>query len=939
MIIPSKFKLILEEDQALQAELLSIVSTFEPILKDRLFFFEEYTDHGIKHIEKVLKAAEFLIPEESFQWIKPQEVGIIILSTLLHDIGMHTEFATFKALLEGEYDNVKVDIIDEKNWRELWEDYLSEVKHFSSNQKKNIWGNPSLEFKVPDLSHIDNLNGTDKKLIGEFIRRFHARLANEIALKGFIGCKGIVTFGTSSSALPEFYKQLAGITARSHGINVRDTFKYLENIAYDSWKNPNDINVVFLMILLRISDYIQIDNTRTEPNLLKLKTFSSPLSQQEHQAHLDIISLNFKNEDPELIRVLCEPKDAQMYVKLENLFNDIQKELDLSWAILGEIYGFYPEEKPQIKFRRIKSNLEHPMFLNKINYIPEKISLKTDNGLSALLIAPLYGNNPTFGVRELLQNALDACIERQCLEKHNGNNDYKPIIKIAINTDNKSFSIIDNGIGMDKTSIIDYFLTVGASFRDSFQWKKLFGTSTNSVLVSRSGRFGIGILASFLLGEQISVKTTDVKNNITYSFKLNGNHDFIEIKKEKGKGEIGTNISIISSTSKRFHLLKETKYREVEWYNWYISDEVNVRYKLNRRVLRKDILFDKSQAYTFIIDHLCTKIEWIPDLFFFNLTDRYWLQDRPFVAYNNIVLTRESEIIPRHKSNYLGDYFIKKFPDFNIIENSEDKNIIPLKLDRKDFNSKYLPKTLNDSFLEEISKDIIAQLLSIKNAFDFKHIIYRENELHDSWRTGLGIYKKTGFIPLIDYFKDKIKSKNILILFTDLQQWNVDLEKVIREYILDSYNCIVIRDHDIYSFTNSYYMRRNGMNLILPRTVYQTMTEISNREYFEYLSNLEIKSSFNINSSDYILTQTEEPNNDFLVFSKLFIEKWGNIIEGIALVDLDSIPFKISDKILTSFLEHYIGDNSSIPYSLKDRKEKFGNAFEELEDYFNYHKL
>jgi HSP90 family molecular chaperone len=34
-----------------------------------------------------------------------------------------------------------------------------------------------------------------------------------------------------------------------------------------------------------------------------------------------------------------------------------------------------------------------------------------------LLIKPLYGNNPSIGIRELLQNAVDATKERMNLER------------------------------------------------------------------------------------------------------------------------------------------------------------------------------------------------------------------------------------------------------------------------------------------------------------------------------------------------------------------------------------------------------------------------------------------------------------------------------------------------------------------------------------------
>ena len=456
MVIPENLQTILEKDKVLFSLVLQVETYFEPLLRNnKLFFFEEYTEHGIDHVETVLKAAEFLIPKESFQYIQPKEVAILILAVMLHDIGMHTEFSTFNAMLDGKYDNIRVDILDKKTWKELWKEYLSEVQHFSSKKKEDIFGNPNEIIKEPDLSNKDKLNGTDKKLIGEFIRRHHARVAHEIALNGFIGNETI-PFGNES--LCEQDKQFAGIVARSHGMNIRDTFIYLKDIAYDDWKNPADINIVYLMILLRIADYLQIDKTRTNKTLLKVKTFNSPISLKEHKTHLAISYLTFQKEDPELISVTAEPQNAQMYVKIQNLINDIQHEFDLSWAILGETYGFLPEKKPQIKFRRITSNLEYPTFLKKINYIPQKISFRVNNELSKLLIAPLYGNDPTYGVRELVQNATDACKERIKIEQDKGNVSYEPLITVSIDKVNEEsylFKIRDNGKGMTLDEILN----------------------------------------------------------------------------------------------------------------------------------------------------------------------------------------------------------------------------------------------------------------------------------------------------------------------------------------------------------------------------------------------------------------------------------------------------------------------------------------------------
>ena len=223
MIIPKEFEDILRTNQMLHAIVLDVVVTFKDILHaNNLFFFEEYTDHGIKHIDSVLASAEFIISDDSFKNLTADDIAVLILSIILHDIGMHTEFVTFVALLDGKYDSHQT-CLDTKKWCELWDDYLTEAKRFSSQQKRNIFGNEQQPFKEPDLTNKGNLNGFDKQLIGEFIRRHHARLAHEIALNGFIGQNGQkIDFG--NERLPPLFRAMAGIVARSHGMNLRDTF-------------------------------------------------------------------------------------------------------------------------------------------------------------------------------------------------------------------------------------------------------------------------------------------------------------------------------------------------------------------------------------------------------------------------------------------------------------------------------------------------------------------------------------------------------------------------------------------------------------------------------------------------------------------------------------------------------------------------------------------
>lgn len=105
-------------------------------------------------------------------------------------------------------------------------------------------------------------------------------------------------------------------------------------------------------------------------------------------------------------------------------------------------------------------------------------------------IIPLYEGQdyPEVVMRELLQNAMDACkiVKR----------DYN--IKISVEEeDGKIFlSILDNGIGMSIAEIKNYYLTIGKS-----------GKREVSNVDDLVGHFGIGALSMFLISDLIFVQT------------------------------------------------------------------------------------------------------------------------------------------------------------------------------------------------------------------------------------------------------------------------------------------------------------------------------------------------------------------------------------------------------------------------------------------------
>ena len=98
--------------------------------KNEMFFFPEYTNHGIGHIERVLEIVDKLIPDNTFEKLTYQDIGVIIIAVVLHDIGMQTNVDLFENMINGNYDKVRKSEFGDKTWNELWAVFLKESKYW-----------------------------------------------------------------------------------------------------------------------------------------------------------------------------------------------------------------------------------------------------------------------------------------------------------------------------------------------------------------------------------------------------------------------------------------------------------------------------------------------------------------------------------------------------------------------------------------------------------------------------------------------------------------------------------------------------------------------------------------------------------------------------------------------------------------------------------------
>lgn len=630
-----------------------------------------------------------------------------------------------------------------------------------------------------------------------------------------------------------------------------------------------------------------------------------------------IESLNYNQFDSEKIYVECSPKNSLEFVKIYNLISDIQKEFDKSWAILGEIYGFIPLNKPSIRFRRISSNLENSKYVNNLPFLTKKIGFHVDNNLSRLLVAPLYGDNPTFGVRELLQNSIDSCLERKEMEYSNDNFIFIPEINVSlerIDDEWSLFTIQDNGKGMNEFEIINYFLSVGTSFRKSMDWKKRFVDDDGKSKVNRNGKFGIGVLAAFLLGDEIEVHSKSILDNTTYSFTASIDSQSINVSKHTTLETHGVKISIKVDNDRRENLLAEY-YREsnvVKWTNWYIYDEPRINFFLDREQLILKNEYDITKYFSFKTNSF-ELIRWNYNLIRYN--NSYESYEK-MLACNGIVINKAY-------SNDRFRYGNKNY--YNLITSKptvivDDKDgIFPLKLDRSELDSSEFP--FEEQLLGEVSKHYLAKILTID--IDLENI-QNNNLLHN----GEFLYGENGFIIDSEYFLEGVESLgyNYLKIITDKNTFNLNSLNLYKETLI----LISLKESINLTVQRNSIFPEGGARIILPKNKFDIHFSQSSRRLPQYIKRgIEIENQ----NDDYVIYKSLDFKKPFILSNIESLDK--QLIQQIQSLQEISIKYfsEKTHKVTKDIFRKYIKDNYIIPYDINERKKLYSEAFRELKEF------
>ena len=164
----------------------------------------------------------------------------------------------------------------------------------------------------------------------------------------------------------------------------------------------------------------------------------------------------------------------------------------------------------------------------------------------SLVINSLYTRSEVF-LRELISNASDALDKARFLQltdKEAREQEGEPGIDIELDTDAKTLTVRDNGIGMTREEVIDNLGTIAHSGSGEFleKYAELSKKGDHDVALELIGQFGVGFYAVFMVATRVDVQTLSMKTGEPVLWRSNGEGHFTVLEGDRKKP--GTEIVV-----------------------------------------------------------------------------------------------------------------------------------------------------------------------------------------------------------------------------------------------------------------------------------------------------------------------------------------------------------------------------------------------------------
>lgn len=368
-----------------------------------------------------------------------------------------------------------------------------------------------------------------------------------------------------------------------------------------------------------------------------------------------------------------------------------------------------------------------------------------------LMINSLYTNKDV-ALRELVSNASDACDKLRYLSSQKSDilTDGEELkINLTFDDKAKTFTITDNGVGMNEEDLKENLGTIAKSGTENFL-KSL--TGENKKDVELIGQFGVGFYSSFMIADEVTVESKKYDSDKAFKWHSTGAGNF-EISDSDQKDR-GTKITL--------HLKKDEKdFLDIFYIKNVIktySDHINVVIEYKDEKGEVEVLNSASALWTKSKSDI-SKEEY--ENFYKNIS---YLPGEPYMTIHN---KAEGAI------EYTNLLFIPGMKPFDLFHPdrkgsvklyvkkvfiSEDLNLVPawLRFIRGLVDSEDLPLNISreslqyNLILEKIKKSVIKKILS-----ELEKKAKKDEDKYLEFWNNFGAVLKEGLCESNE-FKDKI---------------------------------------------------------------------------------------------------------------------------------------------------------------------------------------
>ena len=526
------------------------------------------------------------------------------------------------------------------------------------------------------------------------------------------------------------------------------------------------------------------------------------------------------------------------------------------------------------------------------------------NQLLHLIIHSLYSNKEIF-LRELISNSSDALDKLKFLSLTNDkfkNIDFTPRIDISFqdNGKNKTLTISDNGIGMDKKDLNQNLGTIARSGTKNFLSKMTGDSKKDSNLI---GQFGVGFYSSFMVADKVEVISRKAGNSKASLWSSDGKTGFtIE---DSSRDSQGTTVTIYLNDEGNEFASRWQLDSIIKKYSDHISFPIFLTYD-------ETIYGDKEKGED---DKIETKVDQI------NSASAFWKRSKSSIKkkdyndfYKSISNDNEDALMHIHTQaegtlDYSTLFFIPKKAPFDMYNadyksgmklyikrvfiTDDDKELMPtyLRFVRGIIDSEDLPLNVSREILQQNKVLSKIRSNSVKKILDEFIKLAKNKEKYDDFYQEFGKPIKEG---LYQDFENKDKLIELVRFKTTNSEDNlVSFKDYVKNMKKDQKSIYFITGSDKKTLKYSPLLevyKKNGIEVCLFEDEIDDIVFTGVREYKEY----NLKSVNHSDATDNLTNEKQENEKKTSKNIEIFIKSMKKILKD------DVKDIKVSNRLTDS---------------------------------------